>query len=201
MTIFVGLTGGIASGKSTIVKFLQKNGYKVHDSDLIVNKIYSQPNKQLLAILKKIGLSKSINNKKIDKKIIRDEIFSDKIKKTKLENFIHKKVKTSRNLFIKKYKNKKNKIIFFDIPLLFEAKLTHICDYIILLYAPKQTKIERALKRKNINKEAVKRILNNQINDKIKKKKSDYIINTSKPKKHSFKMILNAINNILEKNA
>ena len=201
MTIFVGLTGGIATGKSTIVKFLQKNGYKVHDSDLIVNKIYSQPNKQLLAILKKIGLSKSINNKKIDKKIIRDEIFSDKIKKTKLENFIHKKVKTSRNLFIKKYKNKKNKIIFFDIPLLFEAKLTHICDYIILLYAPKQTKIERALKRKNINKEAVKRILNNQINDKIKKKKSDYIINTSKPKKHSFKMILNAINNILEKNA
>ena len=134
MTIFVGLTGGIATGKSTKVKFLQKNGYKVHDSDLIVNKIYSQPNKQLLAILKKIGLSKSINNKKIDKKIIRDEIFSDKIKKTKLENFIHKKVKTSRNLFIKKYKNKKNKIIFFDIPLLFEAKLTHICDYIILAY-------------------------------------------------------------------
>ena len=41
MTIFVGLTGGIATGKSTIVKFLQKNGYKVHDSDLIVNKIYN----------------------------------------------------------------------------------------------------------------------------------------------------------------
>ena len=40
MTIFVGITGGIATGKSTIVKFLQKKGYKVHDSDLIVNKIY-----------------------------------------------------------------------------------------------------------------------------------------------------------------
>ena len=201
MTIFVGLTGGIATGKSTIVKFLQKNGYKVHDSDLIVNKIYSQPNKQLFATLKKIGLSNAIKIKKIDKKVIRDEIFSNKIKKKKLEKFIHKKVRISRNLFIKKHKNKKNKIIFFDIPLLFEAKLTHICHYIILLYAPKKTKIERALKRRNITKEVIMKILKNQTNDKIKKKNSDYIINTSKPKKHSFKMILEAINNILEKNA
>ena len=81
MTIFVGLTGGIATGKSTIVNFLQKKGYKVHDSDLIVNKIYAQPNKKLFTTLKKIGLSKSIKNKKIDKNIIRDEIFSNKVKK------------------------------------------------------------------------------------------------------------------------
>ena len=201
MTIFVGITGGIATGKSTIVKFLQKKGYKVHDSDLVVKKIYSQPNKQLLATLKNIGLSNSIKNKQIDKGVIRNEIFSDKTKKKKLEKFIHKEVRISRNLFIKKHKNKKNKIIFFDIPLLFEAKLTHICHYIILLYTPKKTKIERALKRKNINKEAIIKILNNQIDDKIKKKNSDYIINTSKPKKHSFKMILEAISNILEQNA
>ena len=201
MTIFVGITGGIATGKSTIVKFLQKNGYKVHDSDFVVKKIYSQPNKKLFGVLKKIGLSGSIRNKRINKRLIRDEIFSNKLKKKKLEKFIHKEVRISRNLFIKKNKNKKNKIIFFDIPLLFEAKLTHICQYIILLYTPKKTKIERALKRKNINKETIIKILKNQIDDKIKKKKSDYIINTSKPKKHSFKMILGVISNILEQNA
>ena len=201
MTIFVGLTGGIATGKSTIVKFLQKKGYKVHDSDSIVNKIYSRPNKELFVTLKKIGLSKSIKNKKIDKSVIRDEIFSNKLKKKKLEKFIHKEVRISRNLFIKKHNNKKNKIIFFDIPLLFEAKLTHICDYIILLYTPKKIKIERALKRKNTNKEAIIKILKNQVDDRIKKKKSDYIINTSKPKKHTFKMILEVISNILKQNA
>ena len=201
MTIFVGLTGGIATGKSTVVKFLQKKGYKVHDSDLVVNKIYSKPNKKLFDTLKKTGLSKSIKNKKIDKNIIRDEIFSNKVKKKKLEKFIHKEVRISRNLFIKKHKNKKNKIIFFDIPLLFESKLTHICHYIILLCAPRKTKIERVLKRKNIDKKVIIKILKNQIDDKIKKKKSDYIINTSKPKKHSFKMILEAISNILKQNA
>ena len=66
---------------------------------------------------------------------------------------------------------------------------------------PKKIKIERALKRENTNKEIIKKILKNQINDQIKKKKSDYIINTSKPKKHSFKMISDAISNILEQNA
>ncbi len=201
MTIFVGLTGGIATGKSTVVKFLQKKGYKVHDSDLVVNNIYAKPNKKLFDTLKKIGLSKSIKKKKIDKSIIRDEIFSNKVKKKKLEKFIHKEVQISRNVFIKKHKNKKNKIIFFDIPLLFESKLTHICHYIILLCAPKKTKIERVLKRKNIDKKVIIKILKNQIDDKIKKKKSHYIINTSKPKKHSFKMILEAISNILEQNA
>ena len=70
MTIFVGLTGGIATGKSTIVEFLQKNGYKVHDSDLVVNKMYSQPTKQLFATLKKIGLSKSIKKNQISKKLL-----------------------------------------------------------------------------------------------------------------------------------
>ena len=70
-----------------------------------------------------------------------------------------------------------------------------------MLCAPKKIKIERALKRKNIDKEVVIKILKNQIDDKIKKKKSDYIINTSKQKKHSFKMILKAISNILEQNA
>ena len=131
MTLFVGLTGGIATGKSTIVKFLRKKGYKVHDSDSVVNKIYAQPNKKLFTTLKNIGLSKSIKNKKIDKSVIRDEIFSNKLKKKKLEKFIHKEVRISRNHFIKKHKNQKNKIIFFDIPLLFESKLIHICDYIM----------------------------------------------------------------------
>ena len=201
MTIFVGITGGIATGKSTIVKFLQKKSYKVHDSDLVVNKIYSQPNKKLFTTLKNIGLSNSIKNKRIDKRVIRDEIFSNKLKKKKLEKFIHKEVTISRNHFIKKHKNKKNKIIFFDIPLLFEAKLNHICDYIILLYVPKKIKIQRALKRKKINEEDIIRILKSQIDDKVKKKKSDYVINTSKQKKHSFKMILEIISNILKQNA
>ena len=117
MTIFVGITGGIATGKSTIVKFLKKSGYKVHDSDLIVNKIYSQPNKKLFAILKKIGLSKSIKKNQINKKIIRDEIFSNKTKKKKIRTIYSQRSKNITKSFYKKtQKQKKQNYIFRYTP-------------------------------------------------------------------------------------
>jgi len=199
--IIVGLTGGIASGKTTIVNHLKKKRFIIHDSDNVVKKIYSKPTKAFLKHLKKINLSRSIKNKKINKKIIRDEIFNNQRKKKNLENFIHKKVGRSRNSFFKKHKKKKSKIVILDIPLLFEAKLTHICDYTILLYAPKKIKIRRAMVRRGMTKDIILKILESQISDTYKKKKADFAINTSKPKNYSFKMILKAIDNIMAKNA
>ena len=64
MTKIIGLTGGIASGKTTISSFLKKKKYAVHDSDAVVKKIYLKPNNSLFRLLNKIGLSKSINGKK-----------------------------------------------------------------------------------------------------------------------------------------
>ena len=66
--IIVGLTGGIASGKSTIVKFLKNKKFKVHDADHEVKKIYKNPSASFIKYLKKINLSTSIKGKTIDKK-------------------------------------------------------------------------------------------------------------------------------------
>ena len=65
MTIIVGLTGGIASGKTTLSNFLKNKKFAVHDSDLVVKKIYSRPSPFFLKHLKKLGLSHSIKNNKI----------------------------------------------------------------------------------------------------------------------------------------
>jgi len=199
--IIVGLTGGIASGKTTIINFLKKKRYVTHDSDAVVKEIYSTPTPNLIKVLKSIGLSDSINNKKINKNMIREEIFRNQRKKRMLEKFIHNKVRRSREQFIKKHKKKKTKILILDIPLLFEARLSHICDYVILLYVSKKTKIQRAISRGGITKQTILQILKHQLGDPYKKKKADFIINTSKPKKHSFKMILDAITNIMKNNA
>ena len=199
--IIVGLTGGIASGKTTIINFLRKKRYVIHDSDAVVKKIYLAPTPSLIRNLKSIGLSDSIKKKKINKKMIREEIFNNQSKKRKLEKFIHNEVRKSREQFIKKHKNKKTKILILDIPLLFEARLSHICDYIILLYVSKKTKIQRAMSRGGITKQTILKILKHQLSDAYKKKKADFIINTSKPKKHSFKMILDVITNIINNNA
>ena len=199
--IIVGLTGGIASGKTTIVNFLKKKRYAIHDSDAIVKKIYSKPSLSFVRYLKSINLQNTAKIKKINKNLIREEIFNNKTKKRKLEKFIHKKVKKSREQFLKNHRKKKTKIVFLDIPLLFEVKLIHICDYVVLLYLPRKLKIKRALRRKGMKKNILLKILKNQLSDRHKKKKADFIINTSKTKNHSFKMILDIISNIIKNHA
>jgi len=145
----IGITGGISSGKTTICNFLEKKNFPIHDSDLVVKDIYKKAPQKLLVTLKKIGLSHSVKNKKINKNIIRNELFNNKSKKKILENYFHNEVRKSREKFLKKHKAKKTKIVILDIPLLFEAKLLYVCDYIILLYAPQKVKIKRAIKRKH----------------------------------------------------
>ena len=160
--IIIGLTGGIASGKTTIINFLKKKKYVTHDSDAVVKKMYSTPTPNLIKNLKSIGLSDSIKNKKINKSMIREEIFNNQSKKRKLERFIHNEVRKSREQFIKIHKKKKTKVLILDIPLLFEARLSHICDYIILLYVSKKTKVQRALSRGGITKQTILKILKHQ---------------------------------------
>ena len=195
----MGLTGGIASGKSTTTKILKSKKIPVHDSDLVVSDIYEKPNKKFIDFLKGINLKESINKNKIDKKIIREIVFSNKAKKKQLEDRLHLEVKKSRERFLKKQKRTKANIVFLDIPLLFEKKLNHICDYVVLLTAPISIRKKRALKRKGMSVEILNKILKTQLVDGIKKKKANFIINTSGKKSLLSKKIIDIINEILEK--
>ena len=197
--IIVGLTGGIASGKTTITNFLIKKRMTIHDSDLVIKNIYSKPSLKFINYLKKVNLKKSLKGKKIDKKIVRGEIFSNTKKRKLLEKYLHAEVKKSRNIFLKKHRQKKTQIIFLDIPLLFENKLEKICDYTILFYAPLKTRKQRAITRKGMQKQILEKIIQSQLGDKIKKKKADFVINTSASKPHSFKKISQIIS-MIEKN-
>jgi len=197
--IVIGLTGGIASGKTTITNFLKKKKFAVHDSDSVVKNIYSNPGPKFLSYLKKTNLKNSIKGNKIDKKTIREEIFKNTGKKKLLEKYLHAKVKKSRDIFLKKNRQKKTQIVFLDIPLLFENKLEKICNYTILFYAPLKTRKQRAIRRKGMQKRILVKIIKSQLSDKIKKKKADFIINTSASKNRCFNKILKTIKQIKDK--
>ena len=147
----------------------------------------------------RLPLSNSIKNQKINKNIIREEIFSNKRKKRELEKFIHNEVKKSREKFLKKHK--KSIIVFLDIPLLFENNLEKNCDYVILLYASKVIRKKRAIKRTGMRKKIVENIMNNQLSDSLKRKKADFIINTNTTKKNTYTRLIKTINLIKKKYA
>ena len=196
MTIIVGLTGGIASGKSFVSSYLKKIKIPIHESDEVVKFLYKKPSNNFLNYLKKNGFEKSIFNKKINKKYIRDEIFKKIYKRKSLEKYLHKKVSNSRNIFLQKNKNKK--IVFLDIPLLFENKLEKKCNLVCSTICSLKIRKQRALERRDMNSKLFHQIIKIQITDMKRKKKSNYLIKTSKSKIKTCLQVDNIIYDILK---
>ena len=183
MTKLVGITGGIGSGKTTFSNHLKKLGYVVHESDVVVSEIYKNPKKNFLSFIKEKISQDATDHYKINKAEIANVIFSDNKIKKLLERRIHKEVQISREAFIKKYTKKKKKIIFADIPLLFENKLEKSFDSVICIISSKKNRTKRVLKNKKFTKENLNKIIKAQTSDTERRKRSQIIINNNKTKK------------------
>ena len=189
MTKTIAITGGIGSGKSTFCSKLKEKGFKIHSSDEQVAKIYKNPEKKFITYLRTIGLSKSISKKNIDKKIISKIIFENKQIRKKLELYIFKIVRKKRSDFIKKEKQKKTRLIFIDIPLLFENNLEKQFNKVISIIASKRVRLKRLKKTRKMTENQFKNITRSQTSDVIRKKKSDYVIyNNSTLKDYKIKI-------------
>ena len=189
MTKTIAITGGIGSGKSTFCSKLKEKGFKIHSSDEQVAKIYKNPEKKFVTYLSNIGLSKSISKKNIDKKIISKIIFENKQIRKKLELYIFKIVRKKRSDFIKQEKQKKTRLIFIDIPLLFENNLEKQFNKVISIIASKQVRLKRLKKTRKMTENHFKNITRSQTSDVIRKKKSDYVIyNNSTLKDYKIKI-------------
>ncbi len=194
MTLLVAITGGIGSGKSTFSNEVKKRGFKLLDSDQEVSKLYKKPNKNFLDFLRSIKLGNSIDGKKINKKVIFEKIFDDSKTREKLEKYIHKTVRESREKFLKKEKRNKTKVVFMDIPLLFENKLNKNFDLIISIISSKKIRLKRLKRSKNIKTKTFNKITKIQTSDIERKKNSDIVILNN----YNMNNYLNKINQVLD---
>ena len=199
MTQIIAITGGIGSGKSTLCSKLKEKGFKIHNSDEQVAKIYKNPEKKFITYLHTIGLSKSISKKNINKKIISKIIFENKQIRKKLELYIFKIVRKKRSDFIKQEKEKKTRLIFIDIPLLFENNLEKQFHKVISIIASKQVRLKRLKKTRKMTETQFKNIIRSQTSDVIRKKKSDYVIYNNSTLKDYKTKINKLINKLLLK--
>ena len=195
MTIVIAVTGGIGSGKSTLTKEVAKRGIKILDSDQQVSLIYKNPKRSFINHLRNIGLGMAIKQNKINKTIIRDEIFYNKKTKLELERYIFKEVRKSRSNFIKLEKKRKSKVVFLDIPLLFENNLSKKFDIVISIISKKEERFKRLKKNRKITKKLFNKIIKSQTSDLARKKNSDIVIYNNR----SMKDYLKKINIILDR--
>jgi len=169
--IKIGITGSIASGKTTVAKMLAGKKYPLFDADNEVRKIY-KTNLFKSKVRKKFSLA---NTKNIKKKIIK-VISQNKENLKKLEKMIHPLVRKGLRNFIKKNKNKE--ILIFEIPLLIESRLMKTFTKVVFVNSKKKTRLKRYLK-KGKNKKTFNFLDKRQLPPVKKIKFSDYVINNN----------------------
>tara|TARA_X000001036_G_C20644746_1_gene792544 strand:- start:585 stop:1136 length:552 start_codon:yes stop_codon:yes gene_type:complete len=169
----IGITGSLASGKSSVAKILSKNKKLLFSADKVVKNLYSD-NQFKTKIKKKF----KIKNKNI-KEEIKNKLLKKEISLNELGKIIHPFVR--REMRTHKKKNRNKEIIFFEIPLLIESKLMKFFDFIILVLAPRKVRLKRYLK--NGGKKKMFYLLDkNQISARKKIKYCDYLIVNNKSK-------------------
>jgi len=179
MALIVGLTGGIASGKSTIVKMFEDNKIPVIDTDDIARELLNSDEAIKATIIETFGEDILTPSKEINRNKLAKIIFSDKDQRQKLNDIVHPQVKDRVFKEIEHFKDLNHNIIVVDVPLLFEAGFDQFMDKTIVVYAKKKTQIERLIAREGIDEAYAKQKVNAQIPLSKKKEKADYCIDNS----------------------
>ena len=178
----IGLTGGIASGKSTITNFIKENkNIPILDADNFSRELIKPNTYGYKKILNYFG-NKIIDNKNnseraINRKLLRDIIFKHSESKEWIEKLLHTLIKEKMIEECSKYKN--NQTILLVIPLLFEAKFEDICTEIWLVKCPKELQKERLITRDKISEKEAYDSINLQLSFEEKRKFSDIILDNS----------------------
>lgn len=167
----IGLTGGIATGKSTFSKILQEKGCAVICADRLVKEVYNERDTKKFVQEK---YPECIVNKEIDFSTLRTKAFGDPEVLQTLETFLYARMP---NVFCSKVEDfPLADFIVYDVPLLFEKDIDKVVDITVCVYAPEAVQLERLIKRDGITNELAKEMLEKQIPIEKKRELSDFVV-------------------------
>ena len=179
MSIVVGLTGGIASGKSTVSSILIEKGALVIDADVEARLAVEKGEEAYNEIIAHFGNQVLLEDGSIDRAKLGSIIFHDEQERQKLNSIVHPAVR--KRMMWKKDQAIANgeKLIILDIPLLFESKLTYMVDKTILVFVDEDVQLDRLMKRNQLTKEDAMARVNSQMPLKDKVQLADEVINNN----------------------
>lgn len=170
----IGLTGGIATGKSTVAQLFRELGVNVLDADSLVKKIYSKP--EAVDFVKNI-FPEAFQNNAIMFKTLRELVFSSSSNQEKVETFIYSHLP---HTFLEAFSLlPPQEFLIYDVPLLFEKKLNEKVDCSLCVYSSRETQLNRLTARDQIDINLAKSILSKQLDIEEKKKLSNLVIDNS----------------------
>ncbi|MCR5177237.1 MAG: dephospho-CoA kinase [Anaerovibrio sp.] len=191
----IGLTGGIASGKSTVSGIISEAGYTVIDCDRIAWKL-SEPDRDIWQLYyKRYGDSVINEDRSLNRQAVAKRVFGNAEELRQINSIVHPIIEREMLAGIKKAEKNGENIIFLDVPLLFEAGFAKMTDEIWLVYVPFEIQLKRLIERNGYDKdEAISRIHSQMDLDK-KRALADIIINNDGDIESLRRQVIEKVNN------
>ena len=170
----IGLTGGIGSGKSSVLKIFKKIGISTYNADESAKELISSDKKIIFSIKQLLG-EDIYNENELNSKLVSKIVFNDKEKLKSLNSIIHPEVAKDFDNFCFKHRNES--YVVKEAAIIFETKTENLFNKIIYVKAPKEIRIDRVMQRDNLSRDDVLNRIQNQINETSIIDKCDFIIN------------------------
>lgn len=173
----VGLTGGIATGKSTVSRYLQEKGIPVVDADVIARRIV-EPGKPAHADLMRV-FPEAFHGEELDRAKLGQLIFHDKEKRELLNSITHPRIRGEILSDAEAAEANGAKLVVLDIPLLLEGNWRELVDQVVVVYCPEETQLERLMKRNGLTRDEALARLKSQMAIEEKRQKADVVLDNS----------------------
>ena len=175
--IVLGLTGSIGMGKSTAAMTLQRLGVPLFDADHMVHRLLAPGGAAVEPVAAAFPGVRAADGG-IDRAILGQRVFSDALALSRLEQIIHPIVAAGEKRFLAFAHARREPIVVLDIPLLFESGGDRRCDYVLVVSAPGLVQRQRVLRRRGMTEGRFRAILGNQMPDREKRRRADFVVPT-----------------------
>ncbi|MGI9481322.1 MAG: dephospho-CoA kinase [Hyphomicrobiales bacterium] len=185
--IIAGLTGSIAMGKSETARMFRELGVPVFDADAAVHDLYKKGGAG--ASLVGAEFPSAVVDGVVDRNALSKLVLGNDDAIARLEKIVHPLVRKARQEFLKNANADGQPLVVLDIPLLFETGYDGEIDKVIVVSAPAEIQRERALARPGMTAEKLEQILGRQVPDAEKRKKADFVVDSSRGLEHAFEQV------------
>ncbi|MFF2450473.1 dephospho-CoA kinase [Neobacillus sp. NPDC058068] len=194
MSLVIGLTGGIASGKSTVSKMFKEMDIPVVDADVEARLAVEKGEPAYNKIIAEFGAEILMENGEIDRPKLGSIIFHHGEKRRLLNEIVHPEVRRRMTEQIEVAKQNGESVIVLDIPLLFESKLTYMVDKTILVYVDSETQLQRLIDRNQLSNDDAEARVRSQMPLADKVKLADEVIDNNGTLEETKKQLTDLLN-------
>ncbi len=186
----IGLTGGIACGKSTVAAMLVRRGALLVDADQIAREVVLPGSPVLAQVAERFGQAVLLADGSLNRKKLGEFVFGNAAARKDLEAILHPPIRAIMKERMSRYEREHpDRLVVVDVPLLYESGLQHMFSEVMVVYVPKEIQVERLMKRDGLSPEQAAERLNAQMPIEEKKKLADVVIDNSGTLEHTERQI------------